>query len=426
MNDDSEYIDDEALSPQFPTSRLSIRLFGVGSAGCNLIKNITLNDVAGDVRLTVIDTDLNSLQSMDCDEVIRLGIQQTRGLGTGGDAGLGELAAKTDIEKIKDVVRGADLVFIFAGLGGGTGSGVTPLLAEEATHAGALVISFVSMPFSFQGRVRQEVAEESLLQLRKNSDAVIPLPNDVLIQQGREDVNVIDAFAAGNLLIEEAIYSICSLLLKTGLINVDFPHLKSVFTGRGGRTLFATGSGKGDNAVQEALNDLLQCPLLHIQEQSKAADHLLVNIQGGRDLKMPAINHIMKTLTERFCSMEDTVFGATLNESFKDEVHITVLGTTDMRSGRVARTENEESSLGHPSELDVEPIKERAHGGDELLKVPVHESKKKALRVESNKQGEFDFNFDDTGYFQQTEKNFYRNQDLDVPTYHRKGIQIVI
>lgn len=417
MNDDSEYVDDEALSPQVPQSRLTIHLVGIGCAGGNLLKNISLKDIAGDVRLTLIDTDFSNLDSSSADDVIQVGNKQTRGLGTGGEVQLGRESAREDIDKIEKAFEGNDLVFVFAGLGGGTGSGVTPSVVQAASKAGALVISFVAMPFSFQGRARAEIADKSLQELRQLSDAVIPLPNDVLMQLGREDVNVMDAFAEGNRWIEEAIYSICSLILKPGLINVEFPNLKKAFPRKGGRTLFAIGRGSGENALRDAINTLIQCPLLHISEQTRSPDHLLVNIQGGTSLKMPDINHIMKTISERFCSLDDTIFGANLNEHIQDEVHIMVLGTTDLDSGKPA--------ILAEQHLNIEDTPEFSSSDDEMLKVPVHDSKVQSNKPET-KQGEFEFNFNDTGYFDHTEKFYFKEQDLDIPSFHRRNIQIII
>ena len=415
FDDHSKYSENEKHSAKIFNSRLSIHLIGIGCAGSNLIREISLKEIEGEVRLSVIDTDLNNLKNLQTDRNIQIGLSQTRGLGTGGDVDLGRVSAQSEKDRITKLIQGDDLVFVFTGLGGGTGSGVAPIVTKIASDLGALVINFVAMPFSFQGRNRSEIAENSLLELRQLADAVIPLPNDILIQQGREDVNVIDAFKEGNQWIEEAIYSICALLLKTGLINVEFPHLRKVFAHKGGRTLFAIGRGQGENGVQDALNNLIQCPLLHISEQSRAADHLLVNIQGGRGLKMPSINHIMKTVTDRFCSMDDTIFGATVNESFEDEVHILVLGTTDLDSGKaVASVTSLESKR-----FEDEPFE------NEHLTKPVHDSKKKESEEET-RQGEFQFDFDDTGYFHQAEKNYYKDQDLDIPTYHRRNIQIVI
>ena len=192
------------------------------------------------------------------------------------------------------------LVFLLAGMGGGTGSGAVPVVAELAAEQGALVIAFVTMPFSFEGGRRLKQAEESLLALRRCCDAVIPLPNDVLLQESAEQETVLDSFARADDWMARGVKSIWAMLFRTGLINLDFATLRQAFATRGGKTLFGLGAGSGPDPMAAALESLKLCPLLATPEFSRKADRLLVNIIGGPDLTLPMVNGIMNGVTEQF------------------------------------------------------------------------------------------------------------------------------
>jgi len=233
------------LTHEILTDRsIAIKLVGVGGAGSNAIDRLKMDNLER-LQLAVINTDLQALSSSPVQDKILIGGQLTRGLGTGGEPELGRQAAEADRDKIAAVVKGCDLVFLLAGLGGGTGGGATPIVAEVATEQGALVIAFVTMPFSFEGGRRLKQAEEGLTALRRACDAVIPLSNDVLLQECSDSTGVLAAFAQADAWIGRGVKSIWSMLFRTGLINLDFATLQQVFQSRGGKTLFSLGSGEG-------------------------------------------------------------------------------------------------------------------------------------------------------------------------------------
>src|ERR1043166_6964891 len=241
---------------------IAIKLVGVGGAGANAVDRLKMENLER-LQLAVINTDHQALSSSPVQDKVLIGMGVTRGLGAGVDPDLGREAAETDREKITKVVKECDLVFLLAGMGGGTGSGAAPVVAEIAAEAGALVIAFVTMPFSFEGGRRLKQAEEGLLALRKVCDAVIPLPNDILLQEAGENETVLDSFARADEWIGRGVKSIWAMLFKTGLINLDFATLRQAFQQRGGKTLFGLGEGAGENAVADALASLKLCPLLH-------------------------------------------------------------------------------------------------------------------------------------------------------------------
>src|SRR4051812_46411576 len=262
---------------------IAIKLVGVGGAGSNAVDRLKMENLER-LQLAVINTDHQALSSSPVQDKVLIGMGITRGLGAGGDPDLGREAAEADRDKITKVVKDCDLVFLLAGMGGGTGSGAAPVVAEIAAESGALIIAFVTMPFSFEGGRRLKQAEEGLLALRKVCDAVIPLPNDILLQEAEEGETALDSFARADEWIGRGVKSIWSMLFRTGLINLDFATLRQAFHTRGGKTLFGLGAGSGENAVAEAIEGVKLCPLLATPEFARKADRLLVNIVGGTDL----------------------------------------------------------------------------------------------------------------------------------------------
>src|SRR4051812_17380949 len=308
---------------------VAIKFVGVGGAGSNAVDRLKMENLER-LQLAVINTDYQALASSPVQDKILIGMSVTRGLGAGGDPDLGREAAEADREKIVNVVKDCDLVFLVTGMGGGTGSGASPVVADIAAESGALVIAFVTMPFSFEGGRRLKQAEEGLRALRQVCDAVIPLPNDVLLQEAAENETVLDSFARADEWIGRGVKSIWSMMFKTGLINLDFATLRQAFQHRGGKTLFGLGEGKGENAVADALASLKLCPLLHTPEFSRKADRLLVNIIGGADLTLPKVNELMSAITDQFGRDSHIIMGAVIDEEMPGRVEVCVLGTSDM------------------------------------------------------------------------------------------------
>ena len=227
---------------------VSIKVIGLGGAGGNAVDRLKM-DSLDRLHLAAMNTDLQALNSSPVEEKLLIGSSVTRGLGAGGDPEIGYEAAESDREKIGEMVAGCDLVFLIAGMGGGTGSGAAPTVAEVASESGALVIAFVTMPFSFEGSRRSKQAEDGLLALRASCDAVIPLPNDLLLQEAADGETALDSFGRADDWIGRAVRSVWAMLFRTGLINLDFATLRQAFHTRGGKTLFGLASGEGENAA---------------------------------------------------------------------------------------------------------------------------------------------------------------------------------
>jgi len=409
---------------------ISIKVIGLGGAGGNAVDRIKMENLDR-LQLAVINTDLQALNSSPVEEKVLIGSQITRGLGAGGDPDLGYDAAESDREKIAEVVKDIDLVFLVVGMGGGTGSGAAPIVADIASEAGALVISFVTLPFSFEGGRRAKQAEEGLLSLRRSCDAVIPLPNDVLLQEAAEGETALDSFARADAWIGRAVRSVWAMLFRTGLINLDFSTLRQAFHTRGGKTLFGLGSGAGENAAADAIESLGMCPLLATPEFSRKADRLLVNIVGGTDLTLPKVNEIMSAVTERYGRESHVIMGAVIDEDLQGKVEICVIGTSDI-GGRLPPRRPNSRPRSTTTSANARTAETESHSPAEKLLASTTRSattarKSKASAVNAGiAQDEFSFQAgaENRGNFERTDRYLFEGQDLDVPTYMRKGIKI--
>jgi len=431
MNDTPNELPLEALTDR----EVGIKLLGIGGGGSNAVDRLKMENLDR-LQLAVVNTDFKALSTSPVQDKVLIGTSVTRGLSAGGDPTLGYAAADADRDKIAEVVRGSDLVFLVAGLGGGTGSGATPVVAEVAMEAGALVIAFVTLPFSFEGGRRRKQAEEALAELRANCHAVIPLANDLLLQEGTEQTSVLDAFARADVWIGRGVKSIWGMLARTGLINLDFQALRQAFQQRGGKTLFGLGVGEGENAPLAAFNDLKQCPLLHTPEFARKADRLMVNITGGADLSLTRVNELMTAVTEEFGKEAHVIMGAVIDESLQGKVEVCVLGTTDLggrnfvrRPAPAARKPEKPAASSTSTAAETNPTVKTtltAESGSRspVLATTVHNGAKKP------EQEEFGFGGSGPetarGSFDKSDRNLFEGQDLDVPTYLRKGIKISV
>ena len=413
---------------------IAIKLVGVGGAGSNAVDRLKMENLER-LQLAVINTDYQALASSPVQDKVLIGMGVTRGLGAGGDPERGREAAEVDREKISAVVKDCDLVFLVTGMGGGTGSGASPVVAEIAAETGALVIAFVTMPFSFEGGRRLKQAEEGLRALRGVCDAVIPLPNDVLLQEAADNETVLDSFARADEWIGRGVKSIWSMLFKTGLINLDFATLRQAFHQRGGKTLFGLGEGRGENAVADAIASLKLCPLLHTPEFSRKADRLLVNILGGADLTLPKVNELMTAITEQFGRDSHIIMGAVIDEDMAERVEVCIIGTSDMGGrGMPARRMPPAGARGKSPggvaapRADL-PVAQTAAGGTNAASDAAsgHDRSTDAKHVHLQKPAQEEFGFGEVesrGHFEKTDRNLFDGQDLDVPTYLRRGIKI--
>jgi len=406
---------DPLVDGQLPDGGLRIKIIGVGGAGTNAVDRIKLEDLE-QVHLTVIDTDNQVLSASPVEETFLLGRTVTQGKSAGGSADKGRMAAEADQDHLRRIVQGVDLVFILTGLGGGTGSGAAPVLAELAVAEGALVIAFTPMPFQREGTVRCERARKALEQMRKYCHAVISLPNDLIFKQVDDTATLMEAFAMADKWVKLGVHAIWSMLFNTGLINVDFSSLQAALAEPGGKTIFGTGYGKGENLVDQALKDLENCPLLHLPEGGfiRDTDQLILNLTGGPDMTMATVNRAMDAVSEKFGCRNSLIMGASIDGSFYNQLRITVMGT-------VRSTGNTKGYAPVPA-ASIAPNKPVAPP----LKPPELFEETEAELAAKREQSEFAFprQEENRGLFERTQHNIYEGEDLDIPTYLRRGIKL--
>ena len=411
---------------------VGIKLIGVGGGGSNAVDRLKMENLDR-LQLAVINTDFKALGTSPVQDKILIGTGLTRGLSAGGDPEIGLKAAEADADKIAEIVKDTDLIFLVAGLGGGTGSGAAPVVAEIAAQAGAVVIAFVTLPFTFEGGRRRKQAEEALAELRRVCDAVIPLANDMLLQEGTEQTSVLDSFALADQWIGRGVKSIWAMLSRTGLINVDFTALRQVFQQRGGKTLFGLGVGDGENPAAAALADLKDCPLLHTPEYARKADRLLVNITGGADLSLTKVNELMSAITDEFGREAHVVMGAAIDEALQGKVEICVIGTTDLGGRNFVRRERTlPTATRKPDRPAGATATSAAPESNTNVKTTVTtDASRPAAAVHAAKPKQEEFGFqgppaENRGAFDKSDRNLFEGQDLDVPTYLRKGIKVTV
>ncbi len=406
-------------------SHLSVKVIGLGGGGSNVLAGISTERFP-QVEYAVVNTDAQALAQSPISKKVLLGRSVTRGLGAGGDPSIGHKAVETDRAVLEDLIAGADLLILVTGLGGGTGTVAAALIAELAAKTDALVLTFATQPFTFEGSRRREVATSGMAELRGMLHGLIPVPNDLLLQETDESETALSAFAVADEWIGRGIHSICALLFETGIINQDFGALRNLLQGRGGKTIFATGAATGGDYMQDALSDLMDCPLLHTTERPSRLDRILVHLTAGPEMGLSKMQQVMTQISAQFESTEEIIFGAVIDPARTESLEICLIAKVELESTGSAAEAGGNQRAREPMEIEGGLGLETAIGS-EKEKPAVHESKllKKKKKAETDQD---EFLFVDLeaqrGYFDQTAKNLYNNEDLDVPTYLRRGIKI--
>ncbi|HKA20893.1 MAG TPA: cell division protein FtsZ [Blastocatellia bacterium] len=307
-----------------PISGASIKVVGIGGGGGNAINRMIEAGIQG-VQFLVANTDQQSLKASQASVKLQIGEKLTRGLGVGGDPEKGRQSALEDTEKIIEALEGADMVFITAGLGGGTGTGAAPIIASLATELGALTVAVVTKPFRFEGRRRQRQAEQGLNELRECVDTVITIPNERLLNAVPKGTRFHESFRLVDDVLLQAVQGISDIITVPGLINVDFADVKAIMEGMG-IALMGTGSATGDNRALEATQRAISSPLLE-EASIEGAKGLLVNVSGSADLTLFEVNEAMSIIHDSADPDANIIFGAVLDERLTNEMKITVIAT---------------------------------------------------------------------------------------------------
>ncbi|HET8766981.1 MAG TPA: cell division protein FtsZ, partial [Pedococcus sp.] len=313
-----------------------IKVVGIGGGGVNAINRMIEVGLKG-VEFIAINTDAQALLMSDADVKLDVGRELTRGLGAGADPEVGKKAAEDHAEEIEEVLKGADMVFVTAGEGGGTGTGGAPVVAKIAKGLGALTIGVVTRPFTFEGRRRANQAESGIGNLREEVDTLIVIPNDRLLSISDRAVSMLDAFRSADQVLLSGVQGITDLITTPGLINLDFADVKSVMQGAGS-ALMGIGSSRGDDRAVQAAELAISSPLL--EASIDGAHGVLLSIQGGSDLGLFEINEAARLVQEAAHPEANIIFGAVIDDALGDEVRVTVIAA-GFDGGAPLKRENE-------------------------------------------------------------------------------------
>lgn len=301
-----------------------IRVIGVGGSGSNAVNHMVSSRVQG-VDFIAINTDAQDLHKNRAKRKIHIGKALTRGLGTGMNADLGKQAADETREEIQEAIKGSDMVFVTCGMGGGTGTGASPIIAKIARELGALTVGVVTRPFSFEGSQRARLAEQGLAELRKAVDALIVIPNDKLLTIVSRETGIKNAFAMCDDILKQAVEGISDIITQTGLINVDFADVRSVMQ-NAGSALMGIGEATGEHRAETAARAAINSPLLDVSIHG--AKGVLFSIAGGEDLGMLEVQDAANVVTEAIDPEAKVIFGAVIDENLKKgHVRVTVIAT---------------------------------------------------------------------------------------------------
>jgi cell division protein FtsZ len=307
-----------------------VKIIGVGGGGNNAVNRMVEAGVQG-VEFIAVNTDAQALQMSIAMRKITIGGRSGKGLGAGGDPMQGERAAEISRDALTDAIEGADMVFLTAGLGGGTGTGAAPIIADIARRTRALTVAVVTLPFSFEGFQRRRSAEEGLARLRGNVDALIVIPNDRLLQLGDRQMSVIDSFRLADDVLRHGVQGISDLVTMTGLINLDFADVKSVMH-NAGTALMAVGEGRGEGRAIAAARAAISSPLLDVSIEG--ARGVLLNVSGGPDLTLAEVTEAAETIQAAVDPDANIFFGAVIHPRAQDDVRVTVIATGLKDGGR--------------------------------------------------------------------------------------------
>lgn len=301
-----------------------IRVIGVGGGGGNAIASMVSQNAIQGVDFVAINTDAQALLRNPATTKIQIGENLTRGLGSGGDPEIGRQAAEESAEKIKDFIEGSDMVFLTAGMGGGSGTGATPVIAKIAKEVGALTVAVVTKPFAFEGARRMVTAEEGIENLKDKVDTLIVIPNQRIMDVVDRKLSLLEAFKVADSVLSQGVQGISEIITLPGLINVDFADVRTIMS-NAGSALMGIGTGIGENRAQAAARAAIASPLLEISMEG--ARGVLFNIVGGPDLTMAEVDEAAKIISSSADSDANIIFGATIDESMHDQIRITVVAT---------------------------------------------------------------------------------------------------
>ena len=462
--------------PERQEEPIPIKVVGVGSAGSNALDRVLL-DGMDKADLIAINTDVQSLASSVAARKVQLGRSSTHGLGTGGDPELGYQAAIESADEIRQAIAGARMIFICAGLGGGTGSGAAPIVAQLAREAGSLVIAFATLPFSFEGKRRAAQAQDALSRLNEIANAVICFENDRMGDMVAPKAGIHQAFGIADMTISQSVRSIVNLIQRPGLIRIGFDDLFAALRSQNGRCLFGFGESDTDNRAHDALTQALKNPLMDKGRMLSEAAHVLVQVAGGPGMTLSEVEILMRELGRHVRDHTQIVFGTAVDGKMGNRLSVTIISSLASEDSIAAQDtspppepflasppailEQVEEPSPAPPTIDIVPETESAASPepapDDLIAaeppvvaepppppMPVPSIKKPAPRlippkkkpvvekeakppkekIVQAKQEVLQFEPVTRGRFEKSEPTIVEGQDLDIPTFLRKNIRV--
>jgi cell division protein FtsZ len=319
-----------------------IKVAGVGGGGTNAVNRMVDAGLSG-VEFIAVNTDAQALMMCDSDVKIHIGSTATRGLGAGADPSVGHAAAQETRDELKEALKGADMIFITAGEGGGTGTGAAPILADLGRELGALTVGVVTKPFGFEGRKRSQQADQGIESLRDRVDTLIVIENDRLLQVVERQTSVVDAFRMADDVLRQGVQGITDLITVPGLVNLDFADVRTIMR-EAGSALMGIGTASGDNRATEAARAAVSSPLL--ESSIEGATGILLNITGGPDIGLFEVNEAAEVVTSAADQNANIIFGAVIDEAMGDEVRVTVIATGFGGQRRRRRSSSTEAPVG--------------------------------------------------------------------------------
>ncbi|MDA3900522.1 MAG: cell division protein FtsZ [Spirochaetes bacterium] len=315
-----------------------IKVVGVGGAGTNAVNRMISTGMEG-VEFIVVNTDAQQLAASLASNQVQIGHKLTRGLGAGADPEKGREAANEDKDKIQKLLKGADMVFVTAGMGGGTGTGAAPIIAEIAKELGALVVAVVTKPFKVEGRRRMERAEEGMRNLREKVDTTITIPNDLLLKIIDKKTPIDEAFKLADDILRQGVQGLADIIQVTGLVNVDFADVRTVMR-ETGDALMGVGIGHGENKSVDATRMAINSPLLE-ETSIEGAKAVLINIAGGTDLSLHEATEVTELITSQVDPNANIIFGTTIDPALDERVRVTVIATGFDKKKNMLKQKNE-------------------------------------------------------------------------------------
>ncbi len=415
---------------------ITVKVFGVGGAGINVLELLLKSGLPG-VGFVAVDTDAGPVAASGVSERLHLENPLLRGLGSGGDPERGRALAEEQLPRLKALCEGADVIFLLAGLGGGAGTGIGPVLARAGKEAGALVLGFVTTPFQCEGSRRQQLARNGLAELRSAADGAICLPNEKMFKMIDENTSARETFRITNEFLATGVRGIWRLLLHKGLIEIHFSDLAALLRDRHTESTFAVAEAVGPARSREALEKLLAHPMLDGGQVLGESEAVLVSLLGGPELTMAEINRVMEQVN-RQCEHAQVIMGAAIDEAFKDRLAITLIvarknGELEVADEPVAVGSGEEldqqllprSNARRPRSRFVPPAP--ALPPEEVQQLLARQARggarprKSAPRM---RQGQLPLEIISRGRFDKSEPTIHKGEDLDVPTYIRRGVPL--